>query len=110
MYMQYEKCIEMFVNPTFPLVFRGLKDADLLSKSDPMCVLFTKDAKSTQFFEVGQPLNPYSTDSFISGQSISKSMNGRVHCSFEVGQPLNPYRQLYFRSVHIQINEWKSSL
>lgn len=33
---------------------RGLKDADLFSKSDPMCVMYTKDRKTGSFYEVGR--------------------------------------------------------
>ncbi|XP_033745758.1 copine-8-like isoform X3 [Pecten maximus] len=33
---------------------RGLKDADLFSKSDPMCVLYTKDKKTGSYYEVGR--------------------------------------------------------
>lgn len=33
-------------------VFRGLRDCDIMSKSDPMVVLFYKDLKSGQFYEV----------------------------------------------------------
>ncbi|OWF55814.1 Copine-8 [Mizuhopecten yessoensis] len=33
---------------------RGLKDADVFSKSDPMCVLSSKDMKTGSYYEVGR--------------------------------------------------------
>lgn len=50
---------------------RGLRDLDTFSKSDPMCVLFTRDAKTGQYFEFGRTetindnLNPDFVKKFI---------------------------------------------
>ncbi|WAR26495.1 CPNE8-like protein [Mya arenaria] len=50
---------------------RGLRDLDTFSKSDPMCVMFTKDVKSGQFYEYGRTetiqdnLNPDFVKKFV---------------------------------------------
>ncbi|KAH3880662.1 copine-8-like isoform X2 [Dreissena polymorpha] len=61
---------------------RGLRDLDAFSKSDPMCVLFTKDAKTGQFYEFGRTetiqdnLNPDFVKKFV------------IHYYFEESQKL----------------------
>ncbi|KAK3577893.1 hypothetical protein CHS0354_008288 [Potamilus streckersoni] len=58
---------------------RGLMDMDAFSKSDPICVLFTKDIKMNQFFEFGRTevikdsLNPDFAKKFIMNYFFEES-------------------------------------
>ncbi|KAK7102331.1 copine-8-like [Littorina saxatilis] len=58
---------------------RNLRDCDVMSKSDPMCVLFQKDARSEKYFEVGRSeiiqdnLNPDFAKKFVMSYFFEES-------------------------------------
>lgn len=58
---------------------RGLRDCDVLSKSDPMCVLFVKDPKSDIYYEFGRSeviqdnLNPDFVKKFVMNYFFEES-------------------------------------
>lgn len=58
---------------------RGLRDCDIMSKSDPMCVVFTKDPKSGTYYEFGRSeviqdnLNPDFVKKFVMNYFFEES-------------------------------------
>ena len=71
--------------PFFSFLFRNLRDTDVFSKSDPMCVLFQRDPRTDRYFEVDLILKLFQETvwsiSIYVGRILSIAMIGGLPCA-----------------------------
>lgn len=83
-------------------ISRNLQDKDTFSKSDPMCVLFTKDTRSGSYHEVRQSRkwNSYSSRKILTVKCVY-CVNNKT-CLFSYTDLLYSEEYIYKMNLHVQ--------